>query len=222
MASFSSVTYGACALFHNSLGTNRFIRPLNDPARGTGTMEPKSTCQPSSMIVIFGFKLPCCRKGTFERPSHQAQKVGQRSDPMNSGGSYRRCDGALADLVFSETPESSWREARGFRSNVGQMPRRSSVSGKSLPSEPLRFSLSRFSRYPRAWSAMRGNLPGRRESELESTVRSSGGGRRPRSTRRRRCASSWGRARFARSHFRYQLARLLLYALGIRWAGLAT
>src|SRR5260370_6544408 len=31
-------------------------------------------------------------------------------------------------------------KARGFRSNVGQMPRRSSVSGKSLPSEPLRFS----------------------------------------------------------------------------------
>jgi hypothetical protein len=32
MASFSSLTYGACALFPNSLGTNRFIRPLNDLA----------------------------------------------------------------------------------------------------------------------------------------------------------------------------------------------
>src|ERR1700722_7030173 len=36
MASFSSVTYGLCALFHNSLGTNRVIRPLNNPGRGTG------------------------------------------------------------------------------------------------------------------------------------------------------------------------------------------
>src|ERR1700720_1054118 len=27
----------------------------------------------------------------------------QRSDPMNIGGSYRRCDGAVADLVFPET-----------------------------------------------------------------------------------------------------------------------
>jgi hypothetical protein len=34
MASFGSMTYEACGLFHNSFGTNRFIRPLNDPARG--------------------------------------------------------------------------------------------------------------------------------------------------------------------------------------------
>jgi len=43
MASFGSMTYEACGLFHNSFGTNRFIRLLNDPARGTGSMKPKST-----------------------------------------------------------------------------------------------------------------------------------------------------------------------------------
>src|SRR5271168_3716079 len=29
-----------------------------------------------------GFKLPCCRKGTFERPSHQAQTVGDPPQPL--------------------------------------------------------------------------------------------------------------------------------------------
>jgi hypothetical protein len=45
MASFSSVTYGARALFHNFFGTNRFIRPLNDPMlNAIGQTEPRLTC----------------------------------------------------------------------------------------------------------------------------------------------------------------------------------
>src|SRR3984893_16378640 len=53
----------------------------------------KSAIRPSRL------SLRACKR-LFDR--HEVVEM-QRSNPMNIGGSYRRCDGAVADLVFPET-----------------------------------------------------------------------------------------------------------------------